>query len=341
MTGGGLIRVSTTVVVILVNGAVPALPRWSPKYPFSATGRTAHRRFATAEIAPVRCAIHSRVASRRQSPPTHACDHGQRVGRSLWRREQGCQPAPRHVDQGWQLRRFSWLVRRWRVPLPLAIVVISCPVVVPPAPPRPMQDAHRAPLYHQPRVARTAVGFRPRSVGPEPAVRFETGQTGLRPPLHPFFWCHVGPRFGPDDRQKRLRPHGQGHVAIPPRPTADLIVIQPDFAFGGLDTFFDRPPHPGHPHQFRQGRCGWGIGDIGRRSVGSAMLRRISTQRCQPPCGGALASNRSQSYQRGPLLPVPALSRSQPSAGRLARRALIRRCCCWSHTDSLPETAST
>ena len=188
MTGGGLIRVSTTVVVILMNGAVPALPRGSPKYPFSATGRTAHRRFATAEIAPVRCAIHSRVASRRQSPPTHACDHGQRVGRFVV-------AAGARVPTGATPRRSGLAAA--------SFLLAGAPVAPAPSagdsgnivPGRGATGAtttnagcsSRSAL-HQPRVARTAVGFRPRSVGPEPAVRFETGQTGLRPPLHPFFW---------------------------------------------------------------------------------------------------------------------------------------------------------
>ena len=72
---------------------------------------------------------------------------GKGAAGSVWRREQGCPPAPPRVDRGWQRRRFAWLVRRWRVPLPVARVVVACPGLVPPAPPRPRQDAHRAPLY--------------------------------------------------------------------------------------------------------------------------------------------------------------------------------------------------
>ena len=80
---GGRAVLSTTVVVILGHGTVLARPRSAPISPFSATERTAHRRFATAEISTVRCATHSRFASHRQSPPTPICDHMQRGGRCV------------------------------------------------------------------------------------------------------------------------------------------------------------------------------------------------------------------------------------------------------------------
>jgi hypothetical protein len=101
------------------------------------------RRKARRYGAPCTVALHHIDNRRQHTPPMmrkgSACP--------LCRREQGGQPTPHHVDQRWWLRRFFLLVRRRRVPLPLAISVISRPGVVPPAPPRPRQDARRAPLY--------------------------------------------------------------------------------------------------------------------------------------------------------------------------------------------------
>jgi hypothetical protein len=38
-------------------------------------------------------------------------------------------------------------------------------------------------------------------------------------------------------------------MAIPPGPTADLIVVEPDLACGGFEAFFDGPPRAHHPDQ--------------------------------------------------------------------------------------------
>jgi hypothetical protein len=129
---------------------------------------------------PSRCAAHG------QSPPTHAVDHARRVGLAV-------------VSAG---ARVPTDATPHRSALAAASFLLACtPVALAPSagnrgnivPRRGATGAtttnagcssHSA-LY-QPRAARTAVGFRPRSSGPEPAVRFETGQTGLRQPLHPF-----------------------------------------------------------------------------------------------------------------------------------------------------------
>jgi len=47
--------------------------------------------------------------------PSFHCPNTSRTGR---RWEPGYQPVPHHVDQRWRLRRFSLLVRQWRLPLP-------------------------------------------------------------------------------------------------------------------------------------------------------------------------------------------------------------------------------
>lgn len=44
------------------------------------------------------------------------------------------------------------------------------------------------------------------------------------------------------DREKGVREHRQGDVPIPGVIEPDLIVIQTDTAFGGFETFLDRPP---------------------------------------------------------------------------------------------------
>jgi hypothetical protein len=130
--------------------------------------------------------MHSRFTSHGQSPPTHVVDHAQRVGLS-------------GVSAG---ARVPTDATPRRSALAAASFLLACaPVARAPSagdsgnivPRRGATGAtttnagcssRSAP--HQPRAARTAVGFRPRSVGPEPAVRFETGQTGLRQPLRPF-----------------------------------------------------------------------------------------------------------------------------------------------------------
>ena len=49
----------------------------------------------------------------------------------------------------------------------------------------------------------------------------------------------------------------EGHMMMPPQPAPDFIVIQPQPPFTLLEGGFDRPAHPGHPHQRRDWRvCG-------------------------------------------------------------------------------------
>lgn len=40
--------------------------------------------------------------------------------------------------------------------------------------------------------------------------------------------------------------HGEGHVAVPAGPGADLVLVEADLALGGLEASFDRPTRAGH-----------------------------------------------------------------------------------------------
>lgn len=101
-------------------------------------------------------------------------------------REQGGQPAPHHVDQRWRRGRCSWLVHRWRLPLPLAIVVMSCPGLVPPAPPRPMQDARRTPLDTSHELPEQPSNFGPAQSDWSPRCALKRDKRGFVSPCAPF-----------------------------------------------------------------------------------------------------------------------------------------------------------
>jgi hypothetical protein len=77
----------------------------------------------------------------------------------LWK--QGLQPTPEHVDLHWRRRHFALLVHRWRLSLPLAIVIITRPGLVPPTPPRPMHDACRTALYTHHELPEQSPDFSP------------------------------------------------------------------------------------------------------------------------------------------------------------------------------------
>jgi hypothetical protein len=104
----------------------------------------------------------------------------------LCRREQGCQPTPHHVDQRWRLRRFFLLVRRRRLPAPLAVVVISRPGVVPPAPPRPVQDARRAPRYPSHELPEQPSDFAPAQSDRSPRCALKRDKLVVLSPCPPF-----------------------------------------------------------------------------------------------------------------------------------------------------------
>src|SRR5438067_6563132 len=45
----------------------------------------------------------------------------------------------------------------------------------------------------------------------------------------------------------------KGGEPVPGVPTADLVLVEPDLAFGGLEALFDGPPDPGNAHEGGQG----------------------------------------------------------------------------------------
>ena len=60
-----------------------------------------------------------------------------------------------------------------------------------------------------------------------------------RPPV--CFWGWRVVRAAPDGRHHGEGEHDERDVAMPTMPGAGLIVVEPQFVFGGLETIFDRP----------------------------------------------------------------------------------------------------
>jgi len=54
---------------------------------------------------------------------------------------------------------------------------------------------------------------------------------------------------GGGDGQKRVGEHREGGPAVPGHPAADLVLVQADKAFRGLEALFDAPALPGDPDQ--------------------------------------------------------------------------------------------
>ena len=116
-----------------------------------------------------------------------------------------------------------------------------------------------------------------------------------------------------------MRQHGQGDVPVPAGPGADLVLVQPDLALGGLEAGLDRPARPGHPHQRGEVRA------LGRqRQVEGQLVRLVELapdqQALRPAGRGAAAVG-----QEGPVVeprPLGALAGAQPlpALGRAPRR---------------------
>jgi hypothetical protein len=72
--------------------------------------------------------------------------------------------------------------------------------------------------------------------------------------------CRMGWRAvvgsGCDGGQESEGEDGQGDMSVPVGPVPDLVVVQADLAFGGLETLFDAPAGAGDADQFGQVRLG-------------------------------------------------------------------------------------
>ena len=161
------------------------LIRWFPERHFIFVGDTGYGTSETARFLLPPCAMCSRFPSHRQSPPTRACDHARRVGLAVV-----AAGARRPTDA--IAHRSAWVaaLRLTRVPAARAPAADGNDNSVPRldatgATATSAACASRS-VRPQPPAVKTAVEFRPRSGGPEPAVRFETGQTGGRQHLRPF-----------------------------------------------------------------------------------------------------------------------------------------------------------
>lgn len=112
--------------------------------------------------------------------------------------------------------------------------------------------------------------------------------------------------------------HGQRDVTMPSRPGADLVLVEPNLALGGLEAGLNRPARAGDLDK------GGKFCALRReRQIKGQLIRllerapdqeRFLPALCQPsraPRNGTHA----QSYRRGPLAPSPALSRVQPPLG--------------------------
>jgi hypothetical protein len=82
-----------------------------------------------------------------------------------------------------------------------------------------------------------------RSAGRKPALSLARRQA-VRTERGAFFECFHGHGSRAQDCQQGQRPQGERHMPIPARPTADLIVLQPDLAFGRLKAALNRPAGP-------------------------------------------------------------------------------------------------
>jgi transposase len=113
---------------------------------------------------------------------------------------------------------------------------------------------HRPPqhLPHAGRVHHTRATSSRRASAVETLIRSEPGGCGssarsAAPRAHP-----TGGGLGADRRQEPLGDQDQAGVPVPGVIAADLVVVQADLAFAGLEAFLHRPAHARHPHQFGQ-----------------------------------------------------------------------------------------
>jgi hypothetical protein len=145
------------------------------------------------------------------------------------------------------------------------------------------------------------------------AARCAWGQRFLRRRLR-------RPRGGAQDRQERLRPHGQRAMSLPARPTAHLLGISTDLALCLFTTPLHGPSTASHPYDVGPG---WLLG--GKPAVCRQRRRMAQTPTDQEPAAPVGRPRRGQGEPPpviparafGPIArapPVPALRRQRRQA---------------------------
>src|ERR1700759_165981 len=121
----------------------------------------------------------------------------------------------------------------------------------------------------QSRIKRNAAWVRAWSLAMRRRISGALRATGRRDRGPPFVRRHRrAVELGPQGGEKGQRQQGQGDVAIPALPAADLIIAKPDLLLARFEALFDGPAPPGDVGQRRE----WGLG---RREddIGGTFLR--------------------------------------------------------------------
>jgi hypothetical protein len=177
------------------------------------------------------------------------------------------------------------------------------PASVPLAAAWPAQDARRADESRCPSAAR------------QPSRRLACRQAARVGGPQGFWGLLRWQGGGPQDRQPRLRPHGQGERAIPSRPPAPCLLIQPALALGRFTAALHGPPAPGHPHHCLQRARVGSKHDGGRQGRG-----RTHTPPAHQPAAPDWEPRRRQGPP-APRLPAESLGpRAGPASGPAVRR---------------------
>ena len=226
------------------------------------------------------CPSRNLCASRIRLPPVSAVAGGQKGVLRAWGLATMAPIASRQPQSHqWAARlaatRLAIVRLTVRAPLALAAARSACAPVGDGDTSAPTLDASAATTTSVTRAlhsaqppqptATTAVVSHNNSGGQEPAVGFEARQrTRLGWFDQPRFWPLVGTHLCSYHCQKCLRHHRQRNVAIPAYPASHLIVIQTDFAFAGLNAFFNRPTCARNLDLFSQARSNPCKGNICR-----------------------------------------------------------------------------
>src|ERR1700759_5254261 len=131
----------------------------------------------------------------------------------------------------------------------------------------------------QSRIKRNAAWVRAWSLAMRRRISGALRATGRRDRGPPFVWrCRCAVELGPQGGEKGQRQQGQGDVAIPALPAADLIIAKPDLLLARFKALFDCPAPPGDEGQ----RCEWGLGRREDDIVGAFLGLAVAAPEYQP-----------------------------------------------------------